>query len=91
MYLSLYSTQSPAGSFLGAINFRPGHIRWEQIWSKLDSVKIPFNRFSQHLYGTGFRQSWRSFNKEMPVSKQSQEQTLNQHMLTQNVLFHPFT
>ena len=68
-----------------------GHIRWKQIWSKLNSVKISFDRFSKHLHGTGFRQSWRSFNKEMPVSKQSQEQTLNQHMLAQNVLFQPFT
>jgi hypothetical protein len=79
------------GSFLGSVYFRPGHIRWEQIWSKLDSMKIPFNRFSQHLHGTGFCQSRRSFNKEMPVSEQSQEQTLNQHMLAQNVLFQPFT
>jgi hypothetical protein len=74
------------GALLRPIHLGTGQIARQQIRRELNAVKVRFDTFTEHPYGPGFGQSWRPFHEQVPVAQQRQQQTLDQALLTNDLL-----
>jgi hypothetical protein len=71
---------------LRAKNFGSRQIGREQVRGELDAVEIAVDTVSEHLDRARFRKSRSSFNKQMTIGEQCDEQTIDQGRLSHDML-----
>ena len=71
--------------FLGTVDFGAGQIGRQQIWGKLDAVKIGLNPAAQDIDGPGLGKAWGTLDQEVAVCQEGHQHALNETFLTNHL------
>lgn len=70
---------------LGAVNFRTGEVGGKEVRGELNPVKIALEPVAEHLDRAGFGETGRAFDEQVAIGQKTDEQPVDEVLLTDNV------